>query len=70
MARDGIKIEVGVGLTVDNETARRCCRILSMYLTDNPKKILNVVEIEDTDTDGVFPSRYVQIIEKRNESEE
>ena len=68
MARDGIKIEVGVGLTVDNETARRCCRILSMYLTDNPKEILNVVEIEDTDR--VFPSRYVQIIEKRNEREE
>jgi hypothetical protein len=35
-----IKIEIGV--TIPIETVDRCCQILSMYLTDNPDKALDV----------------------------
>ena len=37
-----IKIEIGV--TIPIETVDRCCQILSMYLTDNPDKTLEVGE--------------------------
>ena len=34
---DILRVEVPVEMTITRETAERCCKILSMYLTDNPQ---------------------------------
>ncbi len=53
-------ITINVGINISEETVRRCCQILQMYLADNPDKIV-------TSMQGEYPS--VWISERVAESE-
>ena len=33
-------ITINVGINISDETVRRCCQILQMFLADNPDKIV------------------------------
>lgn len=37
-------LTVNIGLTVSWDTAQRCCQILTLFLTDNPEKTVEVYE--------------------------
>ena len=54
-------ITINVGVNISDETVRRCCQILQMYLEDNPNKIV-------TSTQGDYPAVWIQ--DKVEESEE
>ena len=41
-----LKLEVEAHVTVPEDTAFRCVELLSMYLTDNPDKTVEVYEYE------------------------
>ncbi len=41
-----LQINVNVGISVSEETVERCCQLLSIYLTDNPNKKVEVNEWE------------------------
>lgn len=43
-------ITINVGISIDDETVARCCNLLSIYLTDNPDKTIEVTEYHDVDT--------------------
>lgn len=38
MKPNDLKIDINVNLSVSEEMAERCCRILEFYLDDNPDK--------------------------------
>lgn len=40
------EITINVGINVGEETVRRCCQILQMYLADNPDKIVSSTQGE------------------------
>lgn len=42
-------ISINVGITIDQETVNRCCNLLSIYMTDNPKKTIEISEYHDID---------------------
>lgn len=42
-------ISINVGITIDQETVGRCCNLLSIYMTDNPNKTIEVSEYHDMD---------------------
>lgn len=56
-------ITFNIGVSIPDDTFDRCCAILSMWLTDNPDKTLEVVEWKDTD--GL--RRTLQMKEGENE---
>ena len=64
MAKIG-DLTVNVGITISEETALRCCQILSLYITDNPKLTIEVFEFHQPD----HIERSVTICEKRSENE-
>lgn len=41
---DILRVEVPVEMSITRATAERCCKILSMYLTDNPQTHIDVQE--------------------------
>ena len=38
-----------IGITVSNETVNTCCKLLQLYLNDNPKKMLCVSDATNSD---------------------
>lgn len=50
-------VTINVGINISEETVRRCCQILQMYLADNPNKIV-------TSQQGEYP--MVWITDKEN----
>ena len=42
-------LTINVGISIDDETVARCCNLLSIYLTDNPDKTIEVTEYHDVD---------------------
>lgn len=39
-------LQINVGISISEETVERCCQLLSIYLTDNPNKTVEVNEWE------------------------
>lgn len=39
-------LQINVGISISDETVERCCQLLSIYLTDNPNKKVEVSEWE------------------------
>lgn len=37
-------LQINVGISISDETVERCCQLLSIYLTDNPSKTIEVNE--------------------------
>lgn len=59
-------ITFNVGMTVSEDTMKRCCLLLEMYLTDHPE--LRLAVHEGTATDG---ERFVCVFtERKAESED
>lgn len=58
-------IQINVGLTISEDTAQRCCQILSLYLTDNPNLTIEVFEFHQPD----HIERSVTICEIRSEND-
>lgn len=46
-------ITINVGINISEETVRRCCQILQLYLADNPDK-------EVTSQQGKYPMVWIQ----------
>lgn len=47
--KNELKIDIHVNMSVSEEMAERCCRILEFYLDDNPdKKIMCDVQPDNT----------------------
>lgn len=46
-------ITINVGINISEETAQRCCKILQMYLADNPDKIVMSQQ-------GEYPMVWIQ----------
>lgn len=66
MAKLNNDITFNVGISVSEDTVRRCCLLLEMYLTDHPE--LELVVSEGKTTDG---ERFVCVFtERKVESEE
>ena len=42
-------ISINVGIAIDQETVNRCCNLLSIYMTDNPNKTIEISEWHDMD---------------------
>lgn len=42
-------LQINVGISISDETVQRCCQLLSIYLTDNPNKTVDVSEYHDID---------------------
>ena len=40
-------LQINVGISISEETVGRCCQLLSIYLTDNPSKTIEVGEYHD-----------------------
>lgn len=40
-------LQFNVGISISEETVQRCCQLLSIYLTDNPNKTIEVNEWND-----------------------
>lgn len=53
-------ITINVGVNISDETVRRCCQILQMYLEDNPDKIV-------TSTQGEYPAVWISNREAEEE---
>lgn len=45
---DQVTVNVNVNMTISDETARRCCRILEMWMEDNPDKKLICEKVPTT----------------------
>lgn len=56
MTAKEITVEVGIKMTVSDETVCRCLRILEMWQNDNPNKIIFCEKIPTTDGDRFFYS--------------
>lgn len=41
-------ITINIGVTVSEETVRRCCEILGIYFKDNPNKGLKLYRSKDS----------------------
>lgn len=54
-------ITINVGVNISDETVKRCCQILTMFLKDNPDKTV-------TSTQGEYPMVWIQ--DRVAESEE
>ena len=54
-------ITINVGINISEETVRRCCQILEMYLADNPDKIVSSVQ-------GEYPAVWIadRVTESKN----
>ena len=46
-------ITINVGINISEETVRRCCQILQMYMADNPDKMV-------TSQQGEYPMVWIQ----------
>ena len=40
-------LQINVGISISDETVQRCCQLLSIYLTDNPNKTVEVSGYHD-----------------------
>lgn len=40
-------LQINVGINISDETVQRCCQLLSIYLTDNLNKTVEVSEYHD-----------------------
>ena len=40
-------LQINVGISISEETVARCCQLLSIYLTDNSSKTVEVSEYHD-----------------------
>lgn len=61
MAKIG-DLKFNADIEVSDETAIRCCILLSMYMTDNPDKTFSLSEIIRND----FLERNVKIIDRKD----
>lgn len=50
-------LQINVGISISDETVKRCCQLLSIYLTDNPNKTVEVSEYHDIDE--VYRTVYI-----------
>lgn len=50
-------LQINVGISISDETVQRCCQLLSIYLTDNPNKTVEVSWYHDIDK--IYSNVYI-----------